>query len=251
MASLKIYKMKKVITLILLISLSSNCLFAQKNAFRYGISLNPNYAYRYFYSDVAGLKKTVDALESGKISLSIGGFIEKKTSENARFRIGINLMNWGSEINRTGLEKGGSQNTNGGFNPLDSLNPNDVTAIRFTYSSWNVELPIDFQYFINKKHSFYFNAGISPLYNLGNYTTTKITLLNGKTDVNTTKDNGDNFQKLYVACQFGVGYERKINEKWSIDFQPRCQILFLDLANLSHKTGTIPYNVGLQMGLKF
>jgi hypothetical protein len=244
--------MKKITTFTALICLLNTFLCAQNSPIKFGISINPNYSYRYFYSDNTLLKKTFDALESGKISGSVGGFIEKKMSEHSRLHVGINLMNWGSVINKTGLGSWGSQNSNGTFDPnLPTNEPNGFSAIRFTYNSLNIQLPIDFQFFINKKRSFYFNLGISPLYNLGNYTTTTITLGDGRTKKTTSKDNLSDAKKLYFGMNLGFGYEWKINEKCIFEIQPQGQIFILDLANLSGKSGTIPYNLGVQMGLKF
>jgi opacity protein-like surface antigen len=244
---LKQSTMKKVLTLTALMSLLNTFLFAQNDKWQFGISVNPNYSYRILYSENADVKATFDALESGKISGSVGGFMEKKTSTRGRVRVGVNLMNWGFVINRKFGSR--SQNSNGTFDPFLFV---DLGGFRITNNFVNLEVPVDYQYFINKKRTFYVNGGISPSYFLASYTTTTITSGDGSTQKSTSKNAAfDDDKKLFFGLQLGLGFEWKIQEKLTIDFQPRGQIMFNDLSNLFKKDRLLPYNVGLQMGVKF
>jgi Outer membrane protein beta-barrel domain len=239
--------MKKALTLTALMSLLNTLLFAQNNKWQFGISANPNYSYRILYIENADVKAAFDAIESGKISGSIGGFMEKKTSTCGRVRVGANLMNWGFVINKDFSVFDPSL-----FFTTDPLRPTDIVTFKLANNIINFEIPIDYQYFINKKRSFYVNGGISPSYFLASYTTTTFTSREGKVEKNTRKgETFDDDKKLFFGFQLGFGFEWKVREKLTIDFQPRGQLFFNDLSNLRRKDKIIPYNFGLQMGVKF
>jgi hypothetical protein len=242
--------MKKVTTLIAFICLANTFLTAQNRPIKFGISINPNYSYRYFYTSNVSTKTAVDALESGKFSYSIGAFGEKEINDKVRLRVGINAMNTGFQIVKRDLQSWGSQNTNGtlqsGFNE-----PYGFTQIRFIYNYINLELPIDFQYFINKKCTFFITSGLSPMVNIYNYGATKAYFNDKKTTVNRYEITGEPVKKISLALQFGIGYAFKLNQKLTLDIEPRFQCFVTPLVSPSSKSGILPYNSGLQIGLTF
>ncbi len=75
--------MKKTTTLIAFICFANTFLTAQNRPIKFGISINPNYSHRYFYSDDATFKATINALYWGKFSYSVGTFVEKEITRRA------------------------------------------------------------------------------------------------------------------------------------------------------------------------
>jgi hypothetical protein len=242
--------MKKTITLTVLFSLFNALLFAQNKKISFGISVNPNYSYRYLYSDDAALKTTFDAIDVGKFSYSAGVFGEKEINNSVRFRVGVNFMNTGFGTKKTDFSSWGSQNPQGGWFPQNP-DPNDPIAGCFIFNDLKIELPIDIQLFINKNKSFFIDLGISPLLNLDSYTTFKAYFADGRISSYNTSNNDPNAKKIALAAQFGIGYTFKLSQKLSMEIQPRCQSFLATLPNSRSKSSIIPYNLGLQMGLKF
>jgi hypothetical protein len=240
--------MKKTTTFTALICLLNTFLCAQNSPIKFGISINPNYSYRYLYSDIPDLKTSFDAIDVGKFSYSIGAFGEKEINNKARFRIGINLMNTGFGTKKLPLTTGSSLDPQG-FPSF--TNPNDPIAGRFIFNDIKIELPIDFQFFINKKQSFFIDFGMSPILNIYSYSTFKTYFSDGRINSSSSSNNDPNIRKLALAAQLGIGYEFKLNEKLTMEIQPKCQYFLTTLINSKNKSGMIPYNLGLQMGLKF
>ncbi len=242
--------MKKTTTFTVLICLLNTFLCAQNSPIKFGISINPNYSYRYLYSDIAGLKAEFDDIDVGKFSYSVGAFGEKEISNKARFRIGVNLMNTGFGTKKLPLTTSASLDPKSGIfsqNP----DPNDPIAGRFIFNDIKLELPIDFQIFIDKKKSIFINVGVSSMLNIYSYSTFKAYFLDGRINNSNSSNNDPNIKKLALASQLGIGYEFKINQKLIMQIQPRCQYFLTMLTNSRSKSGMIPYNLGLQMGLKF
>jgi hypothetical protein len=240
--------MKKATTLIVFMCLANAFLTAQNAPIKFGISVNTNYSHRYVYTNDAAAKAMFDRLYSGKFSYSIGAFVEKEITRRGRLRIGLNAMNTGFQIVKNDLQGWGSQN--GGWNPFPP-EPNDPTKIRFVYNFINLELPIDYQYFINKKRSFYLDFGVSPMLNLYNYITTQTHYNNKNTTTNQQELTDEPMKKLSLALQFGMGYAVKLTRRLTLDIQPRIQGFVTPLISSSSKSGVLPYNIGLQTGLTF
>lgn len=241
--------MKKVTTLIAFICLANTFLTAQNRPIKFGVSVNTNYSDRYLYSDDATLKATLDKLYSGKFSYSVGAFVEKEMTDKVRFRVGINAMNTGFQIVRDNLNWG-FQNGLGNPTPFP-VDPNEPTKIRFVYNYVNLELPLDFSYFINKKRTFFVSLGFSPMLNVFNYGTTKIYYNDKSPTTNSYELKDEPTKKLSLALQLGMGYAFKLNKKLTMDIQPRVQGFVTPLISSSAKSGALPYNIGLQTSLTF
>ena len=241
--------MKKTTTLIVFICIANAFLTAQNRPIKFGVSVNLNYSHRYVYNDDAVDKAMLDRLYSGKFSYSIGVFGEKEMTDKLRLRVGLNAMNTGFQIVKKDLQNGGSQN-GGSWNPFP-IDPNAPTEIRFIYNFINLELPIDCQYFINRKRTFFLSLGGSPMLNVYNYSTFKAYFNTKSTTTNHQELTDEPIKKLSFALQFGMGYAVKLTPNLTLEIQPRGQIFVTPLISSSSKTGVFPYNIGLQTGLIF
>ncbi len=241
--------MKKVTILIAFICFANTFLTAQNRPIKFGVSINPNYSHRYLYSDDATTKAMLDRLYSGKFSYSVGVFGEKEMTDKLRLRVGLNAMNTGFQIVRDNLTWG-SQNNNGSWNPFP-IDPNEPTKIRFIYNFINLELPIDCQYFINRKRTFFLSLGGSPMLNVYNYSTVKAYFNTKSTTTSHQEVTNEPTKKLSFALQLGMGYAVKLTPNLTLDIQPRVQCFITPLISSSAKSGVLPYNVGVQTGLTF
>jgi hypothetical protein len=239
--------MKKAINLITFLSLLPIFLFAQNDFIRFGISLNPNYSYRFFYSKNSNLKITFDNIDVGKFSYSIGAFCEKQFNDKIRLRVGLNAMNTG--IGTRKKQDNGFVVIGGSF---PTSTPSTGSAFRLVFNDVKIELPIDFHFFINKKQSFYIDFGLSPTYNIYSYSTFKRYSSDGSIkNINSTNIDPE-AKKLQFASQVGIGYEFPLNKKIKMDIQPRFQYFLTGFAHHANSLGFfVPYNLGLQMGAKF
>lgn len=148
------------------------------------------------------------------------------------------------------MQNWGSQNTNGSWTPFPT-DPNGPTKIRFVYNFINLELPIDYQYFINKKRSFFVSLGISPMLNVYNYGTTQTYFNNKNTTTDHSELKDEPTKKISLALQFGMGYAIKLTQRLTLDVQPRVQGFITPLLTSSSKSRVLPYNIGLKTGLTF
>ncbi len=247
--------MKKLIILLTLFAAFHSKTIGQQptvRKYRLGLSLNPQYSYRIYYArkDFQFAKKLYDSTEIGKITYAVGGFAERSLSEKLTFRAGLNFTNCGFRTKKK-QDTWGSQNNNGGFGS-NTIDPFTSTSSYFVYNHFYLETPFDFHYFVDKNHHFYLNLGVSPNLNIYNSITSYSQFIDGHEEVKRNEDKRTGYQKLGLSFQLGMGYEVKISEKITLDFQPCFQYFAMPLykINLGGRANTFLYNAGLQIGVK-
>lgn len=204
---------------------------AQNVPFKIGFFINPTYSDR--FNVQADLQRD---LFIGKYAYSIGIFAQKRLTQYLDLRFGASFANNGEQTKRQSTW--GIQNSNGGF---ESFTDDKFELVNNYY---NVELPIDIQWFLSKKHSFFAVFGVSPSYNLSNSGTLNFYTNDKLVRSNTSKHVGDN--GVGLALQFGMGYQKSLNDNLLFEIQPRFRYYITNINNSRYM-----YNAGLQINMIF
>ena len=215
--------MKQVLILTLIFA-CNGVAKAQNTPFTVGFFLAPAYSDR-FNVDAFLLKD----LFVGNYAYSIGIFAQKSMTNRLDLRYGANFVNNSEQMLRRDMSNG-------------VLFINQYMTI--ISNSYNVELPIDIQYFMNRKKHFFVSLGASPSYNLFDAGTIKRYTGDRLTSTNTSTGKGE--KGIAVAVQVGIGYQKQLNRNLLFEIQPKFRTYITKLDNSRSM-----YNVALQMGLLF
>lgn len=235
--------MKKSIILSTLILLLCFNALAQDKKFHFGVSFNPNYSYRYYYSDISFLKTRFDSTDVPILSFSAGFFAERRISNKSKVHIGFNVINTGFSRKKIALNSWGS---NGGSNSSNLSSDYFKTSSVFYY----FELPIDFCYFIDKKKRFAIHSGISSSINFLNKTTISTYYADGKRETKSYEDKVTPYNKFVANAHLGISYEIPISSKFVLEIQPRFHYFITPLVKNTNNTNANLYNGGLQVSLR-
>jgi hypothetical protein len=198
--------------------------------FKMGFLLNPAYCDR--------LNVQSDLLRGifiGKYAYSIGIFAQKKMTKTLDGRFGINFVNNGEQT----IQQPIWVKLNGNL-----FTSSSAEAIQLISNFYNIEIPIDIQWFINRKRSFFAIFGASPSYNFSKSGTVNFYTNGQLTTSNTSKRAGD--AVLALALQFGMGYQKALNNNLLFEIQPKFRYYATNAANSRYM-----YNAGLQLNLIF
>ncbi len=216
-----------ILTLICAFNMVAN---AQSAPFKIGFLINPTYSDRF--------KEKLNLFQGifvGQYAYSIGIFGQQKMAHSLDLRFGASFVNNGERTKR-GLGQR-FQNSGGG---LFIIFPNESFEIIENY--YNIELPIDIQWFMNKKRTFFTIFGASPGYNYSKTVTIK-NYLDDKL-LNSNMAEGSKDQGISVALQAGIGYRMRLNEFLSFEIQPKFRYYITNIQSTFNM-----YNIGLQCNI--
>jgi hypothetical protein len=204
---------------------------AQNAPLKIGFLINPTYSDRFKEKEVFFQGTFV-----GQYAYSIGVFGQKSMNHSLNLRFGASLVNNGEHTKR-GL--GQRFEPDGGFGLFIAF-PNE--SFEFVENHYNIELPIEIQWFMNKKRSIFTIFGASPGYNysktvkINNYLDDKLA------NSNTFEQSND--KGISVALQAGIGYQMRLNQSLLFEIQPKFRY-YITRAQNTHEM----YNIGLQMNI--
>jgi hypothetical protein len=221
-------KMKQVLFLTLICAFSTVAK-AQKNPLKIGFFINPAYSDRFKEKDFF-----FQGIFIGQYAYSLGLFAQTKIAPSLDFRFGASLVNNGERTKRE--SRWGFQNGNVFFPALS----NESFVLIENY--YNIELPIDIQWFMNKKRTFFTVFGASPGYNYLKTMTTKNYLDDRFVSSNAFEASND--QGISVALEVGMGYRMRLNESLWFEIQPKFRT-YITPAQSTYNM----YNVGLQLNI--
>jgi hypothetical protein len=206
---------------------------AQNTPFKVGFFINPNYCDRLETRDVFGQDVYV-----GQYAYSLGVFAQRKMTHSFNLRFGASLVNNGERTKRKPLW--GSQNDNGGIEPMPAFRD----GLQSVDNYYNIELPIDIQWFMNKKRTFFTIFGASPGYNYLKTVRTSQYRNDQLVASNLGEDKND--QGISVALQVGMGYKMRLKESLWLEINPKFKA-YITRAQNSYSM----YNIGLQTSIIF
>ena len=235
--------MKKTLLLSLILSCILTHAFGQDKKLRFGISFKPNYSSRFILADsnFNTAKKILNDAETGKLSYSAGLFAERLLDDDMRIQVGVNYMNTGFRTHRKQLLWG---STNG---QPDTIG---LPEGYFVFNHNRIEIPIDFQYFIESDKPFFVTVGISPTLNVSVTTTSKFYYPDGHREINRQKDTQDGYPKFGLSFKIGLGYQFIVFKKIVLDIQPNVQCFLTTLGKFNPRFNSYLYNAGIQISLK-
>ncbi len=247
--------MKKTLILSTFLFVLITQLFGQDKKFHFGVTLNPNYSYRFYEVDneiFSFAKNLYDSIDRPQISFSTGIFAERHLSEKIKIRLGLNMMRMGFGSKKSTNLQWGSQNNNGTFDPTIPADSSVAGGLKISHGNYFVEIPLDFQYFMGSKKRLFVDFGFSPCINFLNRVYHKTYFPDGRVESKTMEDKSSHFRKVALTTQLGFGYNLPIFKKYVLEIQPRFQ-LFVTPASESINTSSFNvflYNAGLQFAVK-
>jgi hypothetical protein len=202
---------------------------AQNNPLKIGFLINPTYSDRF--------KEKVIFFQGifvGQYAYSIGMFAQKKINPALQLRFGASLVTNGEHTKRE--SSWGFQN--GSFFSPVPLNE----SFELIDNYYNIELPIDIQWFINRKRTIFTIFGASPGYNYLKTFISKHYIDNKLVSSNAMDESND--QGISVALQIGMGYQMSLNKSLLFEIQPKFRYYITRAQNTYDM-----YNIGLQMNI--
>ncbi|MEO0042115.1 MAG: hypothetical protein RL329_1563 [Bacteroidota bacterium] len=218
--------MKHVLVLALC-CVCSLSLKAQKDDFKVGVFFNPTYSDRFNVKEDLLRDRFV-----GDYAYSVGIFVQKQIARSFDVRFGMSFVNNGERFKRA------VDNNSGFIEPVPPLRSNDFQIISDFY---NLEAPIDIQWFMNKKRNFFTIFGVSPSYSISK---SAVIDLDNNGSPRTFKTGGDN--GIALALEIGMGYRKALNQNLLLEIQPKFRYYITKIDN-----SRAMYNAGLQMSMIF
>ena len=212
--------------------------FAQEGP-QYGLSAYPSFSGARLGAGTTINNAALDSLEARETSRpSIAfGLAAQWRGAKAGFRTGIQLTNTGYRTVQEPVPTG------------EPAPPGAVTR-SIAYRSMFIEMPAEilFLHEINTKDRVNFMMGVGAAYNIGNYEDT--TYFSGER-IGTEKQklSNDNFRRLHLSFQTGVGWQRDFGQKVVFFVQPTFQFWFNGLLLEPGEVNRNLYSIGLKTGI--
>jgi Outer membrane protein beta-barrel domain len=200
---------------------------AQNMPFKIGFLINPTYSDR--------LNTQADLFSGifvGKYAYAIGIFAQKRMTHTLDLRFGANFVNNGEQTKQ--------QTTFASSSGLVT----STETFQLISNFYNAEIPIDIQWFMNRKRSFFAIVGASPSFNLSKSATFNFYSNDKLTTTNTVKVAGED--GIGLAVQFGIGYQKSFNDNLLLEIQPKFRYYVTKMDSNRYM-----YNAGLQINLIF
>ncbi len=248
--------MKKTLILSTFLFILITQSFGQDKKFHFGVTLNPNYSYRFYEVDneiFSFAKNLYDSIDRPQISYSTGIFAERHLSEKIKIRLGLNMMRMGFGSKKLLLQGGwGSQNNNGTFDPNIPVDSNAISGLKISHGNYFLEIPLDFQYFMGSKKRLFVDFGFSPCINFLNRVNHTTYFQDGRVESKNKEDKAPYYRKVALTTQFGFGYNMPIFKKYVLEIQPRFQLFVTPVSNSINTSSfnVFLYNAGLQFAVK-
>lgn len=179
---------------------------------------------------------SLEARETSRPSLALGLAAQWRGAK-AGFRLGFQFTNSGYRTVQEAIPPG---------EPAPPGAVNRSIAYRSTF----IEMPAEilFLHEINPKDRVNFMMGFGAAYNIGNYEDT--TFFSGeKIGTERQKLSNDNFRRLHLSFQTGIGWQRDFGEKIVFFVQPTFQFWFNGLLLDADEVNRNLYSIGLKTGI--
>lgn len=217
------------------------CLTAAFSQAQYGISVYPNFSGARLAASSTLNQRAVDSIEAREISkpsYSLG-LVAQWRGQKAGFRIGLQYMDTGYRSVREPVPPGANA-------PEEALNQQVI------YRNINLELPAEllFIHALSDKDRLNFMMGFSAAYILQNredYVFFSGERLSRQTNRLQTAD----LNRLQLAFQTGVGFQRDLGGSVAIFVQPTFQFWYTALLQPPAEANRNLYSVGLKTGILF
>ncbi len=225
--------MKKLLLVGLVSILSSG--IAQESKFNIGGSIFPHLSSRILVNDNApnGLEEVTIDISAGRVALSGNIFIAYEFSPKALLSIGLGYINFGERTQRIDLIPA----------MPDPAIPNQI---RFINTYHNVEIPVNFQFYLTPK--LYANGGASGIINITNTAKSIGYFEDGSVDRTSATDNSIGFRRLNATINLGFGIDLIQNENLNFFIGPYAQYTILGLAqkaSLNRKFLSTGFSTGI------
>ncbi len=206
---------------------------------QYGLTVYPNFSGGRLAASTTASQRVIDSIEAREIakpSLSLGLAVQWRGLK-AGFRTGFQLTETGYRSIREPVPPGVQA-------------PEDAIDRQVAYRNVNLELPAELLFFheLNDKDRLNFMMGFSAAYNLNNFED-NIFFSGERLGRERQKLNNSDFQRLQLAFQTGIGWQRDLGRKMIIFVQPTFQFWYTGLLLDADEVNRNLYSVGLKTGI--
>lgn len=230
--------MRFICSLLLFFLLLSPTIHAQSVRSGVGISLFPHVAHRRLVAVELGSLISTDSLDAAERSLPTYalGVLFSHRGEKVGVQAGIHYSRMGYRGRRVDI-------------PLTNPIAARFSEQEYRFVTQQIEVPLGLVFYqaLSEKTEFFFLLGSGISYNMTN----KDTYIRYEGDISekeTTRALGD-FRRLNYCFQTGMGWERRLDERWSLSIAPVFRLWMAGLYREAELNRNL-YQMGVQVVLR-
>ncbi len=227
--------------LFLAFTLTGIATMSAQNGPQFGITVFPNYSGGRIAAGSTVNEAAIDSIElreTSRPSLSWGVAAQWR-AEKIGFRTGFQITDTGYRSVKEGI-------------PTNVEAPDGALTRRVDYRNLNIELPAEilFLHELNDRHRVNFMMGMSAAYNLNNYED-NIFFSGEKIGRARNKISNNDFQRLQLGFQTGIGWQYDMGERMIFFAQPTFYFWYTGLLAEAEDVNRSLYAIGLKTGILF